>query len=134
MNSTIKYILIVFVAVALVVLLVFSQKLQIEIGAIFASIAGGFAAFKSKLFSSSDSVAKQIEDVENEHILKRQEWKNIKNEFDSKYNALKARMDYIDFKSAKILQEISELDDVQKQAIKKDLNMTNEELLNFLNQ
>lgn len=132
MKKTIKYILIVVVVIVILAVLVFHEQLGINLGAIFASIAGGFAVFKSKLFNSS-SVEEQIAAVENEHAEKRENWQNIKEEFDSKYSALKARMDYIDYKSARILSEISNLDEEQKRAVKKDLSATNDELLDFLN-
>ncbi len=135
MNKTLKYILIAIVVLGIVAILAFSNILKgIEVGAVFASIAAGFAAFKSKIFKSSIPVVQQIDEITNEHSQKRNEWNIIKEEFDSKYNALKARMDYIDYKSAKILSEISDLDEIQKQAIKKDLKSTNDQLLDFLNQ
>ena len=104
----------------------------INLGSIFASIAGGFAVFKSKLFGGS-SVQEQIALTESEHAEKRENWQNMKEEFNSKYSALKARMDYIDYKSAVILSQISDLDEEQKKAVKKDLAASHDELLEFLN-
>ncbi len=132
MKNTIKHLLIVLLVIVILVVLVFHEKLGINLGAIFASITGGFAVFKSKLFNSS-TVEEQIEAVENEHFEKRENWQNMKEEFDSKYSALKARMDYIDYKSALILSEISNLDEEQKKAVKKDLSATHDELVEFLN-
>lgn len=134
MSKTLKYILIGALILGALAILAFSTVLKgVEVGTVFASLAAGFAAFKSKIFHSSADLDAQIAGVEQEHALKREDWNNLKDEFESKYNALKARMDFIDYKSAKILQEISELDETQKQAIKNDLNSTNKDLLDFLN-
>lgn len=135
MNTTLKYILIGVLILGLIAIFAFSDILKgLEVGSVFAAMAASFAAFKSKIFKSSESVDEQIALVGQEHAIKREEWKNLKDEYESKYNALKARMDFIDYKSAKILQEISVLDETQKQAIKNDLNSTNKDLLDFLNQ
>jgi hypothetical protein len=135
MNTTLKYILISLVILGIIAIVAFSNILEgIEVGAIIASITGGYAVFKSKLFGSSSTMDNQIALVEQEHNIKRGEWKTLRDEFESKYNALKARMDYIDYKSARILQEISDLDENQKKAIKKDLRSSSNELLDFLNQ
>lgn len=120
------------VILTIIVVLIFSEKLRIEIGAIFAFIAGGFATLKSKLFKTSSNVDELIAEVEDEHAVKRQEWQNMKDEYDSKYNALKARMDYLDYKSALISQEISDLDEVEKNALERNHNLTEEEILSRL--
>ena len=132
MNQNLKYILITIIILAVLSMFVFSESLGIEIGALFASIAGGFAAFKAKLLGNTSSVAEQIEKVENEHATKREEWQLLKNEFDSKYNALKARMDYLDYKSALISSEILELDEHEKAAIQNNHNLSEEEILQRL--
>jgi hypothetical protein len=135
MNKTWKYILIGGLVLGLIAILAFSTILKgLEVGTVLATLAGGFAAFKSKIFKSSSSVEDQIALVEQEHSVKREDWKNMKVEYESKFNALKARMDFIDYKSAKILQEISDLDEIQKRALKNDANLSNDQLLDFLNQ
>lgn len=134
MSTTLKYILLGILILGVIAIFAFSNILKgIEVGSVFASLAAGYAAFKSKFFTSAVNVENQIVDVEQEHAVKREEWKSLKEEYESKYNALRARMDFIDYKSAKIYQEITALDDIQKQALKKDLNSTNNELLDFLN-
>ncbi len=134
MNKTLKHILIGLLVLGLLAIIAFSTVLKdIEVGSVFAALAAAFAAFKAKLFKSSSDLDAQLEAVGQEHAMKREEWKNTKEEMESQFNALKARMDYIDYKSAKIFGEISELDEIQKQAIKDNANTNNNELLDFLN-
>jgi hypothetical protein len=71
----------------------------------------------------------RVEKIQEEHTLKREEWNRIKEEYDSKFRALKARMDYLDYRSAKISEEIGDLDTVEKQALQNNAKLTDEEIL-----
>lgn len=134
MNTTLKYIILAVVVVGIIAIVAFSNILKgIEVGSVFATLAGGFAAFKSKIFKSSSSLDTQINEVKLEHATKRDEWKTLKEEFDNKFNALKSRMDYIDLKSTKIYQEINKLNEDERNALKNDLDSNSDDLLDFLN-
>ncbi len=131
MSKTILYIVIGVVLIGIIALFIFGKN--VEFGSIIAAVATGFAVFKTKLFgSSSANVSEQIASVENDDILKRNEWKRIKDEYDSQFNAIKARMDYLDYKSARIALEINNLDAVEKKALEKNRNITDDEILEFL--
>ena len=134
MSKNVKYIILAVLLLALVFIIVFGETVgvDIQLGSIMASIAAGFAAFKAKLFGPNQSVQEQIQTVETEHRKKRENWDLLKEEFDSKYNALKARMDYLDYKSALIAREIKDLDEVERQAIEDNHNLTDEEILERL--
>ena len=130
MNKTLKTIIIVALVVGVAVLLIFKGEL---VGQAFAALAGGFAAFKSKLFNSSRvNVEEEISNIELEHTKKRNDWTLMREEYDSKFNALKARMDYLDYKSATISKKIGELDEAEKTALKKNSNLSDNELLDWL--
>lgn len=130
MSKSLKTIIIVVLIVGVVVLLIFRGDL---IGQAFAAVAGGLAAFKAKLFSSSKiNVEEEIATIESEHTAKRKNWALMKEEYDSKFNALKARMDYLDYKSATIAKQISSLDTAQKEALKKNSNLSDDDLLDWL--
>ncbi|WP_420318588.1 hypothetical protein [Ekhidna sp.] len=130
MNKTLKTILIVAVIIGVAVLLIFRSDL---IGQAIAALAGGFAAFKAKLFNSSKiDVEGEIEAIESEHESKRKNWQLIRDEYDSKFNALKARMDYLDYKSALISKQLGKLDVSEKEALKKNADLSDDELLDWL--
>lgn len=130
MNKSLKTIIIVVVLVGVAVLLVFKSE---YIGQAFAALGGGFAAFKAKLFNSSKiSVEEDISAIETEHTLKRNHWELMKEEYDSKIEALKARMDYLDYKSASISKQIGDLTTAEKEALKRNASLSDEELLNWL--
>lgn len=120
---------------AIVALVVFNDRLGLEIGSVFASVAAGIAALKSKLFgdSSDNSVENQIKQVEDEHSAKRQQWQELREEFSSKYETLKARIEYHDYRAARIISEIRDLDKKELEALKNFENMTEEDILNKLN-
>ncbi|MCD4773323.1 MAG: hypothetical protein K8R41_08085 [Bacteroidales bacterium] len=132
MSKTIKYILIGIVLLGVLFLIGYFANENNSPGTIIAGLAGAWAAFKSKIFSTK-SLKENIEEVEEEHSLKREEWKIIKDEYDSKFNAIKARMDYLDYTSAKISSQISELDKEEIEEIKKIENITREKRLRLLN-
>lgn len=130
MNKSLKTIIIVVLVVGVAILLIFRGDL---VGQAFAALAGGFAAFKSKLFNSSRvNVEEEIKGIEQEHTAKRNDWALLKDEYDSKFNALKARMDYLDYKSATISKKLGELDEAEKIALKKNSNLSDDELLDWL--
>jgi hypothetical protein len=127
-----KYIIILIIVLAIVAVLIFNDHLGINIGSIFAAVTGGFAAFRAKLFKNSPTLSEQISEVENEHAVKREEWTRLKEEYESKYAALKARMDYIDYKSAIITSEIKELDEFERKALQRNRQLSDEEILDRL--
>ena len=128
MSKSLKTIIIVVTVIGVVALVVFSDK--INLGGIFATIAGGFAAFKAKLFNNSrTNVEEQMALVDEEHLVKRQEWDRIKDEYDSRFKAI----EYIDYRTAKISQEIADLDQAERTALSENRNLTEEEILNRLN-
>lgn len=132
MSKSLKTIIIVVTVIGVVALVVFSDK--INLGGIFATIAGGFAAFKAKLFNNSrTNVEEQMALVDEEHLVKRQEWDRIKDEYDSRFKAIQAKMEYIDYRTAKISQEIADLDQAEKTALSENRNLTEEEILDRLN-
>jgi len=132
MSKTVKLIIWAVIILVIIALLVFSEQLRVQIGAIFAAVAGGFATLKSKLFKSGKTVEDQIADIEEEHAVKREEWQQMKDEYNSRYNALKARMDYLDYRSALISQEIKDLDEIEIQALERNRNLSDEEILRRL--
>lgn len=130
MSKSLKTIIIVAVIAGVAILIVFKPEM---IGQAFAALAGGLAAFKAKLFNSSRiNVEEEIASIENEHATKQKNWALMKEEYDHKYEALKARMDYLDFRSAKISQELKDLDEVERKALEKNRNMTSDEKLEWL--
>jgi Skp family chaperone for outer membrane proteins len=135
MNQTLKYLLFGLLILGLIAVFAFSNILKgVEVGSVFAALSAGFATFKSKIFHSSTDLNEQLENVENEHNAKREEWKNIREEFETKYALLQSRMDLMDAKSARILQNLKLLNKAQKQALTQDQNASNSDLLDFLNQ
>ncbi len=133
MSKTIKYIIIGIIILAILFVIGYFAKENNSPGSIIAGLAGAWAAFKSKIFSTN-SLKENIKEVEDEHSLKREEWDNIKNEYNSKFNAIKARMDYLDYTSAKISSQISALDEEGLKKIKELENITREERLRLLNE
>ncbi|WP_422361976.1 hypothetical protein [Reichenbachiella sp.] len=130
MTKSIKTIVIVLAVILAVVLVVFFKA---EIGAVFATMIGGLAAFKAKLFNSSKvNVEEQMAQVDHEHSIKREEWDRVKDEYDSKFEALKAKMEYIDYKTARIRQEILDVDQQEHEALAKNKTLTEEEILTRL--
>ncbi len=130
MNKSLKNIIIIIVLLGVAVLVIFKPEM---IGQAFAALAGGFAAFKAKLFNSSRiNVEEEIASIETEHAAKRKNWELMREEYDSKFKALKARMDYLDYKSATISKQLGNLDASEKEALKKNTELTDDELLNWL--
>ncbi|MEO1253286.1 MAG: hypothetical protein AAFY41_00185 [Bacteroidota bacterium] len=130
MHKSVRNIVIIIIVIGVVVLVILRPEF---IGQSFAALAGGFAAFKAKLFNSSRiNVEEEMASIEMEHTIKRKNWELMREEYDSKFEALKARMDYLDYKSATIAKQIGNLDMKEKEAIKKNTKLTDDELLNWL--
>lgn len=129
MSKTLKYIIIAVVILGLVALFIFSNK--VNLGAIFAGLAGTWAAVKARLFNT-ESLQERVEQIQEEHGIKREEWNRIKEEYDSQFRAIKARMDYLDYRSAKISQEITDLDKAEQQALEGNAKLTDNEILERL--
>jgi hypothetical protein len=77
--------------------------------------------------------SERVEAIESEHGIKRQEWNQVKEEYDSKFKAIKARMDYLDYRSAKISDQIGDLDEAERKAIEANNDLTDDEILERLN-
>ncbi|UCD37377.1 MAG: hypothetical protein JSW54_11170 [Fidelibacterota bacterium] len=96
-------------------------------GALIGGLAGIWASFKSKLFGKSAT------EITAEHVEKREEWARIKEEYDSNFRALKARMDYLDYRSAEISLQLKELDEEEQTRINKIRNLSREERVELAN-
>jgi len=130
MSKTIKYILLAGVILAIVALFIFNEN--VSIGAIVAGVTALFAAIKSRLLRN-DSLSESIATIENEHAIKRNEWDRTKEEYDSKFRAMKARMDYLDYRSKKIAAQIEDLDVAEQEALEVNERLSDEEILERLN-
>lgn len=128
MSKNLKYIFIGIGGLALIGLvgyLAFSEKSP---GSLIAGLAALYAAIKSKVFNTK-SLSEEIADVEQEHLTKRKEWETVKAEYDSKLRSFKARMDYLDYRSAKISEQIEDLDNEEIARLKQFESMSREEKL-----
>ena len=97
-------------------------------GALIAGIAGAWGTMKAKLFGGDRiDLEKEIGKVEDEHAAKREEWANIKGQYDEQYRAMRARMDYLDYKSALLSEQLGSLDADEQQRLDKVRNMTADE-------
>jgi len=128
MSKTLKYILFGIVILAILGLLGYLAFSQKSPGSLIAGIAGIWAAIKSKVFNTK-SLGEEIVEVEQEHALKRDEWNRVKEEYDSQFKVFKARMDYFDLKSAKISEQIKDLDEEEVKKLEEIKNMSREEKL-----
>ena len=75
-------------------------------GSIIAVLAGIWASFKAKLFNFK---GQGIEAITQQHDERQQDWANTKMEYDSKIKAMQARMDFLEYKSAKTSLQINDL-------------------------
>lgn len=128
MSKTIKYILFGIVILAILGLLGYLAFSEKSPGSLIAGIVGIWAAIKSKVFNTK-SLGEEIAEVEQEHALKREEWNRVKEEYDSQFRVFRARMDYLDLKSAKISEQISDLDEEDVKKLEDIKNMSREEKL-----
>jgi len=128
MSKTLKYILFGIVILAVLGLLGYLAFSQKSPGSLIAGIVGIWAAIKSKIFNTK-SLGEEIQEVEQEHALKREEWNRVKEEYDSQFKVFKARMDYLDLKSAKISEQISDLDEEEVKKLEEIKNMSREDKL-----
>lgn len=131
MSKNIKIIIVGVVILGLLSLLAFVAFNNKAPGGIIAGLAGVWAAIKSKVFTSQ-SLKERLAEIDLEHAEKSKEWDRVKEGFDSKYQALKARMDYLDYKSAKISEQLKQLDEEEKKKLKQIDNMTRDEKLELL--
>lgn len=132
MSKTIKYIIIGLVVAAVLFLLIYFVFSGGTPGSLIAGLTGGWAAFKSKAFSAKD-LEEKIEGIETEHSVKREDWQRIQQEYESRFKAMQARMDYLDYRSMKIREQIGSLEQQEKEQLKELDNMSLEEKLNLLN-
>lgn len=129
MNFSVKNLIIGLIILAVIGILIYFAITGNGPGTLIAGLATLFGGYKSKIFDGK-SLEESLDDVETHHTEKRAGWEQIRQEYASKYAALEARMDYIDFKTAKLTEQIDNLDEVQKEKIKKINESTPEEMLN----
>ena len=77
-------------------------------GALIGGVATLWAAVKSRIFGRSAS------EIRAEHAGKREEWAGIQTEYDSAFQTLKSRMDYLDYRSALISKQLDDLSEADK--------------------
>lgn len=130
MTKTVKFIILAAVILAVVALFVFNDN--VSVGGVIAGVTALFAAIKSRIFNN-EPLNERIATIEGEHSIKREEWNQTKEEYDSKFRAMKARMDYLDYRSKKISEQIEDLDDAEQEALKLNEQLTDEEILDRLN-
>lgn len=130
MSKTVKYILLALVVLSVVALFVFNDN--VSVGAIIAGVTAVFAAVKSRLIHN-EPLSERIATIEGEHSIKRDEWNRTKDEYDSKFRAMKARMDYLDYKSKLISEQINDLDVAEQKVLEQNENLTDDEILERLN-
>ncbi len=128
MSKTLKYIIFGIIILAILGLLGYLAFSEKSPGSLIAGIVGIWAAIKSKIFNTK-SLSEEIQEVEQEHALKREDWNRVKEEYDSQFRVFKARMDYLDLKSAKISEQISDLDEEEVQKLEEIKNMSREDKL-----
>ena len=132
MEKNVKVIVIGLVILAVVASLIFvSFKIEGP-GTLIGGLAILWAGVKSKIFGNKTSEEK-IEQIKEDHNLKREEWQTAKEEYDSKFRLLQAQMQYIDYKSALISEKIDNLDDYQKEKVAEIESANSEQLLELLN-
>ncbi len=114
MNKSLKTIIVILVIIGVVVLLIFRQDL---VGQVFAALAGGVAVFKSKFFNScKTNLEEELGSSESENTQEKNDWRVIKQEYDSKFLERKARIDYLDYRSAKIAKELKSSDELDRRS------------------
>jgi hypothetical protein len=132
MTKTIKYILFGIVILAILVVLGFIAFSEKAPGSLIAGLAGIWAAIKSNIFNTK-SLTDKISDVESEHSAKRKEWSIQKDVYDNKLKSFQARLDYLDYRSARLSEQINDLDSEELMQLDKMKNMSREEKLRFFN-
>lgn len=135
MRNTAKYIIIVIAIIGVLVLLAILAYDKEAPGTLIAGLLTTWAAFRAKIFSGqSINVKDSILEVENEHAIKRQDWDSMKEKFDSQIDTLKAQIQYLEYKSAKVSEQLDDLDEEEVAAIKRIDSMSIEEKLRLLGQ
>ncbi|HKJ43416.1 MAG TPA: hypothetical protein VKA27_15060 [Sunxiuqinia sp.] len=132
MEKNIKIIIIGIVILLVIGSLIFVSFDVSGPGSLIGGLAVIWAGVKSNIFGKKTTEEK-IDQIKSEHNIKREEWQNLKNEYDTKFRLLQAQMQYIDYKSALISEKIGNLDDFQKKKLKEIEHASSDELLNLLN-
>lgn len=130
MSKTAKYIILGLVVLSVVALFVFNEN--VSVGAVIAGITALIAAVKSRLVHN-EPLSQRIDTIEGEHSVKREEWNRTKDEYDSRFRAMKARMDYLDYTSRKISEQISDLDVAEQKVLDTNSQLSDDEILERLN-
>ena len=94
-------------------------------GMIIGGIAAIWAAFKGKVLGESAS------DIRKEHREKREEWASIREEYDSRFNALRARMDYLDYRNLTLKAQLSNLDTQEIEKLEEIRRLNDEEMADY---
>jgi hypothetical protein len=96
-------------------------------GAFIAGLAGLVGGFKAKLFGKSAG------EIREEHRAKRETWAVEAAEYEEKLSALEARMEYLDYRSAKLAMLLKDLDAEEAGKLKEIASKTPDEILALLN-
>lgn len=129
-----KKILYIIIGVIVVGLIVFVVLMFVSgngtPGSIIAILAGVWASFKAKLFQFKN---RDIEAITQQHDVRQDNWAITKTEYDSKINSMVARMDYLEYKSAKISLQINDLKIEEKAKIEEFNKMNDVQKEEFVN-
>ena len=96
------------IAVGLLALLALVAFRNAAPGILLGGGAGLWAVVKARIFGPSAAQVKE------EHARKRIEWADIKETYDNRIAALRARMDYLDYQSATLASQLGELNSEQR--------------------
>lgn len=116
------------IAVGLLVVLALVAFKNAAPGVLIGGGAGLWAAIKARIFGPSAAQIKQ------EHAQKRLDWADEKEQYDNRLAALRARMEYLDYKSAVIAMQLGDLDDEQKVRLEKVRTLPENEKLELFRQ
>ncbi len=123
-----RTILIFIAVIAAIALVTFVDKVQL--GSAIATLAGGFAALKAKLFGNSSNVEEQLDDIDEYHEERRETWRNEKRGFDSNRNAFEDKIRALETQNDTLLQKIDRLEKEKIRELERPL--TDEEILRRL--
>lgn len=102
--------------------LAFNEKAP---GMIIGGIAAIWAAFKGKVLGESAS------DIRKEHREKRAEWESIREEYNSRFKALQARMDFLDYRNLTLKAQLSNLDAQEVEKLEEIRRLSDEEMADY---
>lgn len=133
MDKNIKIIFIGLIVLILIGTLVYLSFAVSAPGSLIGGLTLLWAGFKSNILGIKSSTEKANE-IKQAHASERQEWQNLKNEYDSKLRALEAQMKYLDYKSALLSEQLGDLDDYEQEKIKEIRSASASDLAQQINQ